>query len=198
MSKPTTFKCLNCNEKHRCDHRNRGRQSYCSKPACRKASKAASQRRWLSRPENENYFRGADGCERVRRWRAAHPGYWRKKRPAGEGTLQETCESQVVEVEAVADPVPGVALQEALFAQPALLVGLISVVTGHALQEDIAASARRFLDRGRDILRMRPGGPAPVNHEDQTGAMSRAAAARAVPVQLDRSTTGARAPHPGP
>ena len=50
---------LNCNEKHRCDHRNRGRQSYCSKPACRKASKAASQRRWLSRPENENYFRGA-------------------------------------------------------------------------------------------------------------------------------------------
>ena len=82
MSQTTTFKCLNCKEKHRADPRNRGRQSYCSKPECRKASKVASQRQWLSRPENENYFRGADACERVRRWRAAHPGYWRNKKSA--------------------------------------------------------------------------------------------------------------------
>jgi hypothetical protein len=76
MKSKTTFKCLNCNEKHACDPRNRGRQHYCSKPECRRASKAASQRKCLGRPENQNYFRGTDNCERVRRWREAHPGCW--------------------------------------------------------------------------------------------------------------------------
>lgn len=153
MSPPTTFKCLNCNGKHRCDPRNRGRQSYCSKPECRKASKAASQRRWLARPENENYFRGADACERVRRWRAAHPGYWRNKKPAGEVALQEACKPQPVETEQLTAPAPAFALQEALFTQPALLVGLISVVTS---QSPIAAFT--FPLAPGAILRMIPVG----------------------------------------
>jgi len=198
MSPPTFFKCLHCNDEHRADPRNRGRQNYCLKPECRKASKAASQRRWLSRPENANYFRGPEACERVRRWRAAHPGYWRKKSAAGEGTLQEACEAQVVENETSGGHEPDFALQEAWLTQPAVIVGLISVITGHALQEDIVASLRLFLDRGRDILRMKPGGPAPENHEEQTDTLPRAAAARASPVQLDRPTAGARPPHPGP
>lgn len=181
-SRPTTFKCLHCKEKHPCDPRNRGRQHYCGKPECRRASKAASQRKWLGRAENENYFRGAEACERVRRWRAAHPGYWRNKKPASGDALQEPCKSQVVENEELVVPVAGTALQETWFAQPALLVGLISVVTGHALQEDIAVSARRFLDRGRDILRMTRGSPANANHENQDPPVSRAAAPRAAPI----------------
>jgi hypothetical protein len=48
----------------------------------------------MSRPENANYFRGADNSERVRQWRHDHPGYWRKKKPAGKDALQETCLAQ--------------------------------------------------------------------------------------------------------
>jgi hypothetical protein len=158
MSQPqksrTTFKCLCCNEKHPCDPRNRGRQHYCPKPECRRASKAASQRQWLGRAENRNYFRGAENCERVRRWREAHPGYRRNKKPAPEGALQEPCKPQGIENEQVEPSKPTLALQDICFAQPALLVGLISVMTGHALQEDIVASARLFLSRGQDILQM--------------------------------------------
>jgi hypothetical protein len=39
--------------------------------------------------------------------------------------------------------------------QPAVMVGLISMMTGSALQEDIAVTTRALLSKGRDILGMR-------------------------------------------
>jgi Resolvase, N terminal domain/Helix-turn-helix domain len=50
-------KCKCCRKLFRPDPRNRRHQYYCSAPACRAASKAASQARWLAKPENQNYFR---------------------------------------------------------------------------------------------------------------------------------------------
>src|ERR1700719_878399 len=44
-------KCLCCGNFFPPDHRNLRHQHYCSKPACRKESKAQSQRRWQQRPE---------------------------------------------------------------------------------------------------------------------------------------------------
>ena len=194
MKSPTKFKCLHCNEICRCEPRSRGRQHYCPAPDCRRASKAESQRRWLSRPENENYFRGADNCGRVRQWRKAHPGYWRKKIPAPGSALQEIWKEpsipQAVEKEAIEPPVPRSALQEICHPQPALLVGLVSVLTGYALQEDIASSVRALLDRGEDILRTPPGSPCLPRHENQTCFVPATAAPRAPPVQLDRSAPG--------
>lgn len=182
MSSKSTFKCLHCNEEHRSDPRNRGRQHFCSKPDCRRASKAASQRQWVAREENQNYFRGADNCERVRQWRLAHPGYSRNKRSSPGKALQEPSIPQAVEKQSLEPPGGSHALQDTWISQPALLVGLISVVTGHALQEDIAASARSFLNRGRDILRMVPGSPEFPDHENQAHPVPRAAAPRASPV----------------
>ena len=97
MKLQTTFKCLHCNEEQRCDYRNRGRHRYCGERACRRASKAASQRRWLKRPGNENYFRGNANSERVREWRKAHPGYWRKKKAEPGSTLQDPCLEQIID-----------------------------------------------------------------------------------------------------
>ena len=182
MKPSITFKCLHCNEQHRCDYRNRGRQRYCAKPDCRRVSRASSQRRWLSRPENENYFRGADNCERVRQWRKSHPDYWRNKKPEAPGTLQDTCTAQSLGQQALEPPRPQSTLQDICHPQPALLVGLISMVTGHALQEDIAASTRSFLTRGEDILRMTPRGPEFPSYENQTCPLSRTFAACASPV----------------
>ena len=182
MKSKTTFKCLNCKEKQRSDVRNQGRQRYCAKADCRRASKAASQARWNARLENKDYFRGSANVERVRAWRVANPGYWRKGSAKGKEPLQETCTVQGVEDEKVTSPRLLDVLQETCLLQPALLVGLISVMTGHALQEDIAASARGFLTRGEDILRMGRGDPKQPSDEKQTYFVFPSAAARAAPV----------------
>jgi len=42
-------KCANCHQPFHADARNAWHQRYCEEPACRAASKAASQRRWLGR-----------------------------------------------------------------------------------------------------------------------------------------------------
>ncbi len=71
-------KCKCCLKLFRPDPRNRHHQRYCSAPACRAASKAASQARWLATPENQGYFRGPVNVARVQAWRSRHPGYWRR------------------------------------------------------------------------------------------------------------------------
>ena len=177
---PRRCKCLHCSHLFAPDPRNRGRQKYCSAPACRQASKQASQRRWARQPANRDYFRGPDHVRRVQQWRREHPGYWRRPPRPGR-TLQESCPAQVVAVQGVvAAPLPepsGPALQDLCRSQPALLVGIISMMTGHGLQEDIAASARSFLTRGEDILRMVRRGPQNPRDENQTRPVPAEAAA---------------------
>jgi hypothetical protein len=41
------------------DPRSCHHQRYCSVPACRAASKVASQAHWLAKLENQDYFRGS-------------------------------------------------------------------------------------------------------------------------------------------
>lgn len=182
MSSSAARKCLCCNDKFSPDARNRRHQQYCAKDACRKASKAARQARWLAKPENQNYFRGPANSERVRQWRLANPGYSRRKTASRRVALQDVSNPQPVENKNPVASCTASPLQDVLLMQPALLVGLISVVTGHALQDDIAASARVFLNRGRDILRMARGSPDLPDHENQAHPVSRAAAPRASPV----------------
>jgi hypothetical protein len=90
-------KCLCCKAWFDPDPRRRGQQSYCSKKQCQKASKAASQRRWLHKAENEQYFHGPEHVERVRRWRQGHLRYWRKKNVNGTRALQDLIDTQLVE-----------------------------------------------------------------------------------------------------
>ena len=182
MKRKTAHKCLHCREFYVPDYRNRGRQRHCAKPACRKASKAHSQRQWLAREGNQNYFRSPDNSDRVKAWRREHPGYWRKKKPAGGIALQDPCSAQKTQREPVTTPCVPPALQEACLMQPAVLVGLISMMTGSALQEDIARSARSVLARGLDILGTVPGGPFSSAYEEQTHSASRAAPACAAAI----------------
>ena len=139
--------CLHCQEEFRPDHRNIGRQKYCSKPECQKASKAVSQSRWLGKPENQDYFKGPDHVQRVREWREKHPGYW--KRPHA---LQDTCKSKPVENEEKTGQSQASPLQDILTGQHPVLIGLISSLTGSTLQEDIVRTAIRFVQLGQDIL----------------------------------------------
>jgi hypothetical protein len=149
-------KCLCCGDFFAPDHRNVGHQRYCCKSACRKESKAQSQRRWLQRPENQNYFRGPENRQRVKDWRKAHPGYGRKKKSRTQVPLQDFFQAQVAHNEELNPIVTSDALQDLFSMQPAVVVGLISMMTGSALQEDIASTVGVLLRKGREILDMKP------------------------------------------
>ena len=152
MANQRQSKCLCCGDHFTVDVRNRGRQKYCAKLNCRAAGKAARQRRWLGKPENRDYFRGPVHVERVRAWRADHPGYWRGHRRDPGTALQDALVPQVVELtERIEDP-SVLALQDALSAQGPVLIGLIAHLSDSALQEDIASTARGLLQLGQDIL----------------------------------------------
>ena len=90
-------KCRHCLDLFDPEPRNLRHQRYCSKPACRKASKADSQRRWLGKAQNRDYFRGAANVARVQAWRTAHPGYWKRPRVQNEMALQEDSLAQATE-----------------------------------------------------------------------------------------------------
>ena len=65
------------------------------------------------------------------------------------------------------------ALQDLFSMQPAVVVGLISIMTGSALQEDIVSTVGVLVRKGRDILGMNPGSETTrPNDENQTTALS--------------------------
>ena len=124
MKKNEQRNCNNCNDLFSPDSRNINKQKYCRKPECRKASKAASQKKWLSKPENQEYFSGPDNVERVQKWREKNPGYSRHK-----GTpiaLQDHSPLQVIENKGNIPTQSSHALQDHLTTQPAVIIGLIS------------------------------------------------------------------------
>lgn len=159
-------KCCHCNQFFVPDPRHRKHQRYCVAPVCRRASKGASQTRWLQRPENRDYFRGSENVQRVQAWRAANPGYGKRAKPRSE-PLQEMMNLQVAPdqeatIQDEQDP-----LQETWRTQPPLLVGLIAHLTGTALQEDMAPVLRRLITRGQALLE-----PKPKYHDRKTSPLS--------------------------
>jgi len=182
-------KCCNCKDLFIPDPRNARRQKYCHKPRCRKASKTASQRRWLAKPENQDYFSGPQNVKRVQLWRQDNPGYWRGKRKVKKDALQDPLNPQPIEnntdnVEFAHD-----ALQDFLMAQPPVILGLIANFTGNALQDDIAMTFQRLQKLGQDIvtnLTRSKGGHYGIqgSHRCPTDPES------PQPLQLDRSPPG--------
>src|ERR1700704_4133865 len=188
MTQRRRRKCRYCGNLFRADPRNRRHQKYCSIPACREAAKAARQRRWLSKPENRDYFRGAANIERVRAWRAVHPGYWRRSGPQRVRPLQDDSYAQPVELPQECGTLVPTALQDVFTSQPAVLIGLIANITGSALQDDIAETSRRLLRLGQDILGGR------LDHASQSGDMPRAEPQSPRAVQLGGPSAGAGPP----
>lgn len=130
--------CLCCHDYFEPDPRSRYHQKFCSKPACRKASKALSQQRWLGKRDNRNYWKGVEQVERVRAWRKRNPRYWK----------QSNYSSQLQDDSIPADP---------------LVLGLVATLAGSTLQEDIVITCRHLVRKGCDILRSirSKGGEAP-------------------------------------
>jgi len=151
--RPKRRKCRCCSDFFFPDYRNKHHQHYCGKPACRQASKLASQHRWLRKADNRDYFRGPDNARRVRQWREAHPGYWKRKTPRSK-SIQAVQPQQVNPVQSSCN-VPGSplgTLQDFCLAKEPAFIGLLSMITGRTLQEDITPIARRVVEQGQQIL----------------------------------------------
>lgn len=176
-------KCRCCNVFFTPDPHNPGRQFYCAAPDCRRASKAASQRRWLRKPANRNYFRDAANVERVQQWRQANPGYW--KRAKSRSKQDQTTEAKELNPGTTScnamrrTPVP---LQDFVLTEHPAFVGLIAWVTGSTLQEDIAAVGRNLLLQGTNILGLRT--PEKISHDSKTIAPTGPSPASAAQLQL--------------
>lgn len=185
-------KCCNCKDLFIPDPRNAQRQKYCYKSGCRKASKVTSQKRWLAKPDNQDYFRGPQNVKRVQLWREDNPGYWRSKRKVNKDALQDPLNPQPIEnnhdnVEFAHD-----ALQDFLIAQPPVLLGLIANFTGNALQDDIAMTFQRLQKLGQDIVTNLTHGKG--GHYGNQGSHRRPTDQKSSQaLQLDRSPPG-----PGP
>jgi hypothetical protein len=156
MSQQRRRKCRHCGALFRPDPRNLRHQRFCSQAPCRRASKAESQRRWLAKPDNRDYFRGAENVERVRAWRSVHPGYWRRPPPNSDVALQEHSLTQPADNTDKSAALVNSPLQELSRAQPLVLMGLIAQLTGAALQEDIVSASRRLQHLANDILNASP------------------------------------------
>src|ERR1700674_5107833 len=151
MGRGDRRKCKCCLKLFRPDPRNRHHQRYCSVPACRAASKAASQARWLAAPEKQGYFCGPVNVARVQAWRARPPRYWRQGR-RGDPALQDVSTAQPIGSAVETANAARSPLQEVLTAQPAVLIGLIAHIVGTPLQDDIVRTTDRLLRLGQDIL----------------------------------------------
>lgn len=195
MSGKRKCKCLYCNDLFQPDYRNRGRQKYCRKAACKRAGKRASQQKWLH--ENPDYFRGTSHVNRVRQWRQKNPGYWRncKNKPKGRlkrRALQDDCNEQTTRGQKDNGDLRVIALQDHCITQPAVIVGLISSLTSYTLQDDIAEYIQNLHKRGNEILEVFSGinNPQPRSNNEETNTEAATHSADTPTFQLGRSPPG--------
>jgi len=176
-------KCRHCRKFFLPDYRHRLNQFYCCAPDCRRAAKAALQRRWLRKGKNRDYHRGDKAVQRVQEWRKSHPGYWKKKPPVSRAPQAAQVQALNPKHEScnapVATPSP---LQDFCLAQDPAFIGLLSMIMGSTLQEEIEVTARRVLLQGRNILGLALPGSSQTKtvlnpYDPQTNPAARPAAA---------------------
>jgi hypothetical protein len=142
-------RCQHCRQGFFPDYRNAYHQRFCPSAACQHASKRASQRKWLRKPENRGYFREPDNLDRIRDWRRLHPDYWR--------TVKHRCQEPAEPHPAPApelEEISGQArtLQDLCQEKIPVFTELISRLSGCALQEDIARLAAQVVKEAQCIL----------------------------------------------
>lgn|ERR1039457_1654430 len=180
--------CRCCKDIFTPDYRNTKKQVYCGKPACREASKSASQKRWSK--NNPNYFKGPIHVDRVRDWRLANPGQSRRKTSGV--VLQDDCGRIANAKQDVTPHLPheseksSPALQDFCLPQDPVFIGLIAHLTGCVLQDEFAEITRRLEQLGHDVICSTTGG----RYDSQVPDLSRSHSHHSRTVQLGGSPSG--------
>jgi len=183
-------KCRHCREFFRPDPRNRAKQKYCSKAVCRKASKKASQEKWLAKPENRNYFGGPEHVHRVQQWRKQNPGY-RQKKCSSQKPLQDHSTEKTTIQQGDSKKLSGNALQDLCFDYHPVFLGFLAHLSGSVLQDEIAHFGLRLQQLGQDILTESSTFKGGHYGSQQTSGPAAHGSPDSVPVQLDRPSPGA-------
>jgi hypothetical protein len=152
MIRPRKRKCRCCHDFYVPDYRILRRQKYCGKADCQRASKAASQRRWLSKPGNREYFRGPVHVERKRRWRAEHPQRARQGSAKPKKVPQEMMVAEVAGTTSESGNLGQLAPQDMMTSQSLVLVGLIAKLTDSTSQDEIAKASLSLIRLGQDVM----------------------------------------------
>ena len=144
-------RCVLCDRSFAINPRVGKRHRFCSRPACAKASRRAAQRQWLKKWQQEHggesYFAGQKSLGNTPARPARHPDCkkrTRRSKGARCGRFRLTSKLAAV--------VRSVALQDTIDTVLALQIGLISRLTGAALQDTIARKMRALILRGNAIL----------------------------------------------
>jgi hypothetical protein len=152
MNSPNRRRCRHCRQHFDPDYRNAYHQRFCSTPACQHASKQASQRRWLRKPVNRDYFCGPSNVLRVQTWRGAHPDYWRSAtRRCHQVPNNAPAPTPGSAPTALPQP-PAGTLQEFCRSKMTVLTELVARLSGYALQEDIGRWASEVVTEAQCIL----------------------------------------------
>ncbi len=153
MKKKSKRRCLHCKCLYHLDKFNWDRQLYCTKKECQAFRKKESQRKWLSKKENKDVFKGSANVQRVQEWRKKNPGYWKHNKK--QIPLQDVASSQSTanknDID-ISDSRAKSALQDLANSQIFLVTGLISHLTGDALQDSVVKNMRHFIFKGQSLL----------------------------------------------
>lgn len=160
-------KCAHCKRMFYTDPRVTNHR-FCGEIECRKASKKASQQKWLAK--NKSYFRGLDNTERNRQWRKKQA---ERQIISQTPSLQQDARSpQCVANEGVAMQQDAIGEQhpdnkdvteavENIFCEPIqqnpLFIGLLAMVTGTMQQDMIDQTINKVISLGLDITGKSPG-----------------------------------------
>lgn len=143
--------CAHCGQRFVVNPRLGKRHRFCSNLECARASRKAARKKWLKKNGGQRYFDGSQNIERVQGWRREHPRYWKRIR----ASTRSRCNGFTLTKE-LAATLRYVALQDTIDTRLALEIGIISQLSGAALQDTIAKEVRRLMLRGYAILRRNP------------------------------------------
>jgi len=150
--------CKFCKVEFTPDYRNRVKQRHCCKtPECRAASKAASQKAWLAKPESQKHFRGPVHVKRVQDWRLKKKAAAMPAPEPEKDVLRDDCLDNPEKIQEDSSIPAPILLQDDWMQHP-VIVGMVAWVIGSALQDDIAGTLRRVHTLGLDILNNPNGG----------------------------------------
>lgn len=103
--------------------------------------RAVARRKWLNKNGGKFYFSRAISLHRVREWRRKHPKYWKKRRK-----ICKVSSISGVTSKKLSSALRNIALQDTIDSDLAFKIGIISHITGVALQDTIADLEKENLD----------------------------------------------------
>ncbi len=151
-------RCKNCHDLYHPDPRHLKRQKFCDKPECKIASKKHSQKKWLKKTRNRDYFSGSEHVIRVQQWREQNPCYWKrknsKKTPSLFGhALQDARLTKMHDSKGFQLSLTQNTLQDMLSGKTLVIIGFNPHLNKTALQDIIETEDKKTITLTPDILK---------------------------------------------